>query len=107
RVNTGVDYRIVPGLRARLSYQYFRGSETGVNLHAAESFYVRDLVNQFTQLDAAYRRILAQPIPLGGIRDENHRAYFSHHARGQLDYEREWAGRHQLVALAGMDASDQ
>src|SRR5690606_11986263 len=62
------------------------------------SYYVRNLVNTFTQPNGA------KTIPYNGIlRAGNPEERYSHFARGQLDYQAKVGDMHRVNALAGME----
>ncbi|WP_235021467.1 SusC/RagA family TonB-linked outer membrane protein [Chitinophaga eiseniae] len=100
RLNLGAKYHIVPSLTAEVSYQYERQAGAMWNLYNSGTYYARNLVNLFTQVkdgQAGYG------IPKGGILDMANDDLLTHTGRGQLNYNRTWNNRHELVALAGME----
>src|SRR5690606_3805165 len=81
RFNLGLTYNVFKDLRLRASYQYTKAKAGGTDFYDKESYYVRNIVNRFTQADGT--RI----VPYNSIMD-----YLSanqgntHAARLQADY---------------------
>lgn len=101
RVVSGLDYDLAKWLRLSLKYQYTGDDFTGHTLYSKDSYYVRDLVNRYTQPDGT------MPIPFGSImRHGSPQRADRHSGRMQLigsaDYD-----SHQLDYLVGADISDQ
>lgn len=101
RFDLGLGFQLLPTLKISANYQYGLGDTDNNNFNDEESFYVRNLVNTYTQLNPDGS--LIRPIPLGGIRmfstDEN----TSHNFRTQLSYHENWRENHQLTAIAGYE----
>lgn len=101
RVTSGFNYRILNWLDVKANYRFLSGQSGGSNYYDPGSFYVRDLINRFTQPDGR------QAIPHGGINDVMpNNAYSTHSGRVLLNQEREWSGSHRLSALAGIELSE-
>jgi TonB-linked SusC/RagA family outer membrane protein len=101
RINTGLKYKLLPGLNAQFLYQYDRSASSGRNLMGAESFFARNMTNQYTQADAA--GVLSFPVPRGGILDLSAGSSIGHDGRLQLNYDAAIAARHELTAIAGYE----
>ncbi|MEB2778720.1 SusC/RagA family TonB-linked outer membrane protein, partial [Algoriphagus sp. D3-2-R+10] len=101
RVNVGLGYKIFPGFRVSLSHQYWQNSSSQRNYQLAGSYFVRDLVNQFSQLDPDGG--ISRPIPEGGIEDIGSNVGLSHNFRAQLNYDKVF-GKNQLTVLGGYEA---
>src|SRR5690606_13738339 len=98
RINGEVAARPVAGLTARMLYQHVRGSSRSESYSHKDSYYVRDLVNAFTQSDGR------SVIPHNGIfRTGSPEERYSHFFRAQLDYRKKWAAVHGLNVLAGAE----
>lgn len=96
----GFNYRLWKDLHLELLYSFESSGDAGQNNSTEDSYYARNLVNQFTQVDAA--GTLTRPVPLGGIIQYSNARLVSHQGRGQLSYSRNW-GLHQLSAIAGAE----
>ncbi len=98
RNNLNVRIGILKGLSADMMYQYTLGKADGYSLYREDSYYVRDMVNRFTQTDGS-RVIPHQAI----FRTANPTDRSSHYARLNLRYQREFSQGHELSAFAGAD----
>lgn len=98
-LGAGLNYKIGSGFSIDVKYRYQHQAVKQQNLYDADSYFVRNLINQFTQADGT------GVIPLGGIKDGQNSEIIGHNGRVQLDYTRQWSVEHQLVALAGAEIS--
>ena len=101
RLNTGITYKILTGLNAQVRYQYDHSSNTGRQLQSADSYYTRNMINRFTQVDAD--GVLSRPVPSGGIMDLNSGSSVNHDGRVQLSYDGTWGKKNALTAIAGYE----
>ncbi|SEL31045.1 SusC/RagA family TonB-linked outer membrane protein [Parapedobacter koreensis] len=97
RVNTSVGYQLYRGLRAEVRYQYQNIGEQARQHYPQESYYARHAINRFTDENGTRR------VPLGGILDRSGGDFSSHYGRFQLDYNGDWADRHELNGVAGLE----
>jgi TonB-linked SusC/RagA family outer membrane protein len=102
--NTGINYAIIPGLNFSLKYQYLYSANNINTTHDKDSYYTRDLINKFTQVNTD--GTLTLPIPTGDILLRQNLETFSHHSRAQLNYDKQWSGKHQISAIGGWEISD-
>ncbi|MET6997852.1 SusC/RagA family TonB-linked outer membrane protein [Chitinophaga defluvii] len=100
RFKIGGTYSILPGLSGEMRYQYEQQTSSTWNMSNAESYYSRNLINLYTQLQDGKP---LYGIPIGGILDQSSEQLTTHSGRGQLNYTRFWS-KHQLAALAGIEA---
>jgi len=104
RMQSAIDYTILKGLAATLSYQYEWGVINERNHYNENVFAVRNAVNLFTQLDEN-GNASSNPIPVGGILDVSSAFETSHTFRGQLNYDQNFnKGLHRVTAIAGYEA---
>lgn len=97
RLDLGARYKLLDGFDIDLKYQFQRLNSKDNSLFFADSYYVRDLVNRFTQVDGSLA------FPHGDVLRYNHFKNDVHNGRGQLNYE--WTTENlQLFALAGIEA---
>jgi len=102
RLNGGVRYRIVDGLEMNATYQYLQNKGEGQTHYRAESYYVRNLVNRYTQADGT------QVIPHGDIlRGDAPTSRTAHSGRLQLSYSSAINDRLQLSVLSGAEVRQQ
>jgi TonB-linked outer membrane protein, SusC/RagA family len=98
RLNANVNAQLWRGLSAALTYQYINGGNATQSFYSKESYYVRSLVNGFTQPDGS------QVIPYNGILEIGAPTLSnSHQGRAQLNYQGKWGQNHELAALAGAE----
>ncbi|MBB5440096.1 TonB-linked SusC/RagA family outer membrane protein [Pedobacter sp. AK017] len=98
RLNGGLKYSFFKHFNANLTYQYIQNNGFGQSYYPKESYYVRNLVNRFTQTDGT------QIIPYNAILSGNGKAEtLTHSGRLQLSYQQEFQNLHQVTALAGTE----
>lgn len=100
-VNTGLRYKILPFLSAELYYQYEDQLTSNHLFYQDSSYYARDLINTFTQVDASGS--LSYPVPLGGLLLANDNELMSHQGRAQLLYNQRLGTKHLITALGGFE----
>ena len=94
-------YRIHSHWEAAVHYQHERQLTRITDHYAAGSYYVRHLVNEFTQTDKA-GEVAFRPIPVGDIEDQQRGTLHARQARAIMHYNRRWE-HHQLSAQAGAE----
>lgn len=99
-----VHYTITPYLKASVFYRYQRQQSDNNVLHDAESFFARDLINSFAQVNSTSGSV-RYVIPQGGVLDRATSTVTAQNIRGQFNFDRTWQ-RHSLAVLAGAEASD-
>jgi TonB-linked SusC/RagA family outer membrane protein len=99
-LNTALKYTLFPGLQAEFRYQLESAQTQGTLLYGANSYYARNVVNQYTQTGTG--GTLTFPVPPGGIMKTSDTKMLSNSIRAQLNYNHSW-NRHQLSALAGYE----
>ncbi|MEO7140057.1 MAG: TonB-dependent receptor plug domain-containing protein, partial [Ferruginibacter sp.] len=97
----GFNYKLMPGLDIDFKYQYQKQQTTSTTLAALESYYTRDLINKYTQLDYATGKV-KYAIPLGGIFGKTVSTLESQNLRGQINFNRRF-GQHEIVSLIGSE----
>jgi TonB-linked SusC/RagA family outer membrane protein len=105
RINTSLSYKILPGFSAQVLYQYENSSTGGQNLQSQDSYFTRNLINNFTQVNGD--GTLTHNIPLGSILDLNNQKYTGQNFRGQLNFQKEWLNENEINAIAGYEVQDQ
>jgi len=102
RLLTSLNWQIAPQWNILFSYQLETGSSQLVNNQNTNSFYTRDQINSFTQLN--YQTgIPTRPIPIGNILDRRDQRFTSHNGRIQTTYVLKWSTHHRLDFLAGSE----
>ncbi len=95
-------YRWTDWLDTEGRYQYGEINTADRSLYRADSWYARDMINRFTQLNAAGEP--ERPIPVGGILDDANSATVSHSFRAQLNVNKSINQKHQIDGIAGWEA---
>lgn len=104
RLNFGASYKIKPYLSLSLLYQYGQSIANGQNLRSEKTYFARNLINNFSAVDANGK--LAYAIPRGAILDMDQLTATSQSIRGQLNFNRQWNDKHNLTAIAGYELRD-
>lgn len=102
-MNMNAEYQVLPGLSAKLQYQYENNSSNARDWKGIDSYYTRDLVNRFTQNDGSGP--LRYEVPRGDVLDLISSSMSSHTGRGQLEYNTV-RGSHRLDVLGGAEIRD-
>ena len=98
RLNAGIRYDFLRNFHLDITYQYTKGNASRTVLYDRDSYFVRAMVNRFTQQDG--KRI----VPYGGIfKNESPESLLSHSGRAQLNYDRNFGENHQVTALVGTE----
>jgi TonB-linked SusC/RagA family outer membrane protein len=100
--NVGLRYRVNGSLNIELGYQYQRQSSATVYTYGVESYYARDLINSFSQVDPS-NGVVSYIVPKGGIYREVDESVRSSTGRLQLNYAKNF-GEHSLNVIAGVEA---
>lgn len=101
-LKTMARYRITDHLSAEIQYQYERQVRLDRNLRNAESYYTRNLINQYSQRNTA-TGVFTYPFPKGSILNMLSQDMVAHNARAQLNYNRSFRQIHSLTAMAGAE----
>ncbi|MFB6453787.1 SusC/RagA family TonB-linked outer membrane protein [Chitinophaga sp. Hz27] len=99
--STGIQYRFGKGLDIDLKYQYQRQQTTNDNLADIESYYTRNIINTYSQIDRDNNTV-KNIVPIGGIRTVGTTNLESQTIRGQLNYNKAWVN-HDLNIIAGTE----
>lgn len=101
RVNAGINYKIIKGLNVDIKYQYERALAPNQTLNDADSYYARNMVNEYSTVTNG--SVSAMGIPAGGILLTGNNNLSSQNLRGQLNYAADW-GRNEINIIAGSEA---
>lgn len=96
RANLSVRYSFLRHFNMHTTYQYIKGTSHNTVEYDRDSYYVRNMVNRFTQPDGSL------VIPYGGIfQSFDPTDSRSHSGRAQLNYEQLFESDHRVVSLVG------
>lgn len=98
--SVNVQYSVMDWLKLNLIYGIGNQSSDQEGIYDAESFYVRDLVNLFTQVDEGG---YTYPIPHGAIRDVGYNGLTSHRGRAMVNVDHRLGQNHELNMILGAD----
>lgn len=103
--NIGLDYKIVKGLSLNLLYQMEREESKTKSLFDLQSYYARDLINTFTQINNATGQVTYK-IPVGGVYDLTNNSLTGNNFRIGFNYSKEWTN-HNLTIIAGNEIRER
>lgn len=107
RVNLGLKYKVAQGITASLLYQFNRGRKEGESYKSEETYFTRNMINQFAQLSGGE---IEYRVPEGGISDQVQETYTAHNVRAQLNYSNTWYDKkdrsHSISAIGGAEVRD-
>lgn len=103
-LNLDLKYNLFDGLDVQAQYQYTKGLNELDKLHKSDSYYARDLVNEFSIINYRTNEV-SRPVPFGDILDKGLIQSVSQNFRLQLNYSKNWS-KHAVSALAGSDLKD-
>ncbi|UZD22303.1 SusC/RagA family TonB-linked outer membrane protein [Algoriphagus halophytocola] len=101
RLNLGMDYALLKGLKAKMLYQYWQMNSRSETLYDQNSYYAREEINLFSEFDENGN--LIRNIPYGGILQHSSRFSNSHSARAMLEYAGDWGNKWEFNSLAGAE----
>jgi TonB-dependent starch-binding outer membrane protein SusC len=95
----GIQYKPFSFLSVDVKYRYQQQQSETELLQTQQSYYTRNLINSFSQVNYANRTV-TYPVPKGDIIDMSNGLLSAHNLRIQADVQKKW-NDHQLVMLAG------
>lgn len=104
RANFSTGYEITKWLSAEVLYQHWRNNRTGSSLYPESSFYTRELVNRFVQVESDGS--LTYPIPQESILDRSNTISDSYNLRTQLRFNTAIGKKGEINGLAGTEVKD-
>lgn len=104
RIFSQIKINLFKGLDFSANYQYWNNYRKQSAFNPEDSYFTRDLINSFTQIDDAGNRV--HYVPLGGILDQQFNSSFSHNLRSQLTYSSDWKGLHRINGFIGGELKD-
>ncbi len=105
RLQGGLTFHIIRGLSfdSKLQYEYISYDNRG--LYNDQTFYVRQTVNQSTTWDPAANKF-TRNLPMGGILTQSRQNVNAYNFRNQLNFNREFAGKHEVTLVAGSEINN-
>jgi len=99
-----LDYKPVEGLALSALYNTENQTSDGESLYREHSFYIRNLVNRFTQIDGDK---VTYVFPLGAMKSSSRSILNSYNVRGQATYTKQFFDGHDIHALLGGEVSNR
>jgi TonB-linked SusC/RagA family outer membrane protein len=91
-------YKVSRAVNFTLRYQYEQTNSDNRALNKAGSYYARNQVNLYTQINGDQ---VVRILPEGGILNLGNRKLVAQSANVQVNYNKTWAEKHSLFAIAG------
>ncbi|MEO6524961.1 MAG: SusC/RagA family TonB-linked outer membrane protein [Mucilaginibacter sp.] len=104
RLSNQVSLKILSGLQLSAYYLYEKGTTDFNQDNTANSYYTRNLVNTYSQIDPVTGSV-TQIFPAGDIVLNDNSYYTLNTGRLQLNFDRQFGSDHRLTALAGYEVS--
>ncbi|WP_158643996.1 SusC/RagA family TonB-linked outer membrane protein [Pseudobacter ginsenosidimutans] len=104
-VNWQISWQPLPGFTTSFFYQYGNANHLYTILRDLDSYYTRNLINNFTNLDEA-NPAKRYPVPIGGIRSDTRSESTQKNYRFQLQFSRFFGKKHEVDAQASAEASE-
>ncbi|QNL48144.1 SusC/RagA family TonB-linked outer membrane protein [Olivibacter sp. SDN3] len=105
RIQGAMRYEMLPGLNAHLQYVHERGMRELETHQAQHSYYTRNLINTYTQIDAATGAVF-HAVPMGDVLNTRTTTSTLHNGRLQLNFDRQLGNDHHINAVAGYEIKD-
>ncbi|MBN8789581.1 MAG: SusC/RagA family TonB-linked outer membrane protein [Terrimonas sp.] len=103
--NIGLQYQLFKGMSFDVRYNYQRQQTNTDNIADLQSYYTRNLINDFSQVD--YNTgIINYIVPSGAILSRNQSVVQAHNGRAQFSYNNNFGGsfeNHSLSVIAGAE----
>ncbi|HMK25591.1 MAG TPA: SusC/RagA family TonB-linked outer membrane protein [Chitinophagaceae bacterium] len=100
--NIGASYKLFKFLGIDVKYQYQNNPVRNEIKYGLNSFFARDLINQFTNLNTT-NLAAKYPVPAGGVLDVTESHMQTHNIRGQININKAWNGKHLVFGIAGAE----
>ncbi len=104
RLNFGVNYKILKYFNVDIKYEYEYSTSNADNNYSLSTYYARNLINKYSQIDASGN--LITPIPVGGILQSSENILNSQQGRAQLTFSDAWNSKNEINAIAGYEISE-
>lgn len=102
--NTGLKYKLSSSIGLEFKYQFDKNVSELKDLNSLESYFTRNLINQYTQIDDGGN--LEFGIPMGDILNYRNSKGTIHNIRTQTDYNKVLNEKHFLNAIIGWEIRD-
>ncbi|WP_162846975.1 SusC/RagA family TonB-linked outer membrane protein [Mucilaginibacter gracilis] len=100
-LKAGATYKFIPQLSAQINYQNEREIIQGTNDQSQESYYTRNLINEFGSYNSS-TGVTTYNFPLGGILTLSNANWYINSLRAQLNYDQDFK-KSSLTAIGGAE----
>ncbi|RZJ92783.1 MAG: SusC/RagA family TonB-linked outer membrane protein [Chryseobacterium sp.] len=97
--NSTLSLKPLKNFSAELLYQFLNQRATRKNINKLESYFTRNLINTYTQVEQGNIRMI---VPLGDVYNGSNEQVNSHQLRAQFHYDPTWK-KHQLNIFGGAE----
>ena len=104
-LSLGLHYQLLKGWDVLLEGRSAKELTQSADLHTTGSYYTRNYINSFTQVDAFSKNVY-YPVPKGAILDVVEGSALSRHLRFQSNLNKNLGSAHHLSALLGAEVSE-
>ncbi|MGH2622776.1 MAG: TonB-dependent receptor plug domain-containing protein, partial [Sphingobacterium sp.] len=102
RFQVGVNSRLYRSFNVQASYLSSSNWIESSTLYDQESFYVRNSINELSQIDHA-KGLVVRPIPLGNILSRANTQMQSDYGRVQMNWDEQFAEKHRITGMFGLE----
>lgn len=107
RVQVGLDFELMEGLSFNTKVLYERLVRKNKNVYGANSFTMRQMVNETSSWDQYGSGAVDPIMPNGGGLQEDNMTITYYNWRNQLNFNRTFAEKHSINFIAGTEISDR
>lgn len=106
-MNFGINYTIIPALRASINYQYSNSMDETTQFSSRESYMMRDFINSFAVYDENNVNIPANfQVPVGDGIAKSDLSRHSNIIRGQFNFDKIFNSLHEINAIIGGERTE-
>ncbi|MRG46969.1 SusC/RagA family TonB-linked outer membrane protein [Chitinophaga sp. SYP-B3965] len=103
RINTGINYSVMPGLRLDVNYQWQKVLSDNKTINGIATFSTRDLINSFATVGP--NGLVVYPYPLGGVYNKSNSDQTAWNLRGLLNFDKSYK-QHDISLMIGLETRE-
>ncbi|MGA6118304.1 SusC/RagA family TonB-linked outer membrane protein [Sphingobacterium anhuiense] len=106
-MNFGINYTIIPALRASVNYQYGKSTDEQTSFLDRDSWYMRSFINAFATYSTTDLTAPATfNVPIGDAISQTFQPRTSNTLRAQLNFDQTFHQVHEVNAIVGYERSE-